>query len=391
MRLLIQFIIYSLLCLRLAAFPVPLYAQSLASSGQAPSPPPIGTAYVMPMDGTLRLRASASLEAEVLAYLPPFTTLSILAQSANGRWLQVLADLPETPTEDALTGWVVAEFVELNGALALAHSALDVPFNAYPLVRNVSANARAIVQYGQTQGLRLNIFSKMGDSITAAPQNLAPIGNGQYTLGDYAYLQEVIDVFSASFAREHNAFANPSLAAGVGWTSLDALNPAKADPTLCQANESPVACELRLVRPSLALILFGTNDVALLPQEVYIANLRQIAELCIQSGTLPVLSTLPPRDDYDGVLARVAEFNDAIRQLALSLDIPYMDSYSALMSLPDYGLDLDRVHPNSATLGVRGAADFRAPNLRWGYVMRNLLQVHLLDVLWREVLRPASE
>ena len=91
-------------------------------------------------------------------------------------------------------------------------------------------------------GNRADVFSKAGDSITAAPHFLNPIGDGLYNLGDYQYLQAVIDHFSATEARDGNySFNNLSLTAGVGWPAHAAIDSKFADPSLCDTGESPLA------------------------------------------------------------------------------------------------------------------------------------------------------
>ncbi|MCS6835505.1 MAG: GDSL-type esterase/lipase family protein [Anaerolineae bacterium] len=338
------------------------------------------TAVVIDMGATLRLRAQPTTRAEVLAYLQPNTPLLVLARSEGGLWLQV-------STPQGLTGWVLAEYTRIVTSEGQSAPSVppNVPFNAYSLVSNITDTARTIHRQGRELGARPNIFSKVGDSITAAPQNLNPIGRGQYILGDYGYLQGAIDFFSGAFARDHDSFANGSLAAYPGWTTRSVLDASNSNPNLCLRDETPIACELRLVRPGFVLIMFGTNDMTLIDSNLYRNSLIEIAKLSIERGAVPVLSTIPPRTNYEGSLARTEEFNTIIRQISIEMDIPLIDYYSAMLTLPNYGLEPDGVHPNSAYLGLRGAADFRAKNLAYGYVMRNLLQLHALDRLWREV------
>jgi len=347
------------------------------------------TAVVNDMGSTLRLRAEPTTRADILAELQPHTPLLVLGRSEDGLWLQV-------NTPQGLTGWVLAEYTRIvpqedaantDAAASTEATPPAVPFNAYSLVSNITDTARAIHRQGRELGARADVFSKMGDSITAAPQNLNPIGRREYTLGDYGYLQGAIDFFSASLARDNNSFSNGSLAALQGWTTRSALDVSNGNFDLCLRDETPVACELRLVRPGFVFIMFGTNDMGLIDGNLYRNSLIEIAKMSIQAGAVPILSTIPPRTDYEGAQARVEEFNTIIRQVSIEMDIPLIDYHSALLTLPNYGLEADGVHPNSAYAGLRGAADFRASNLAYGYVMRNLLQLHALDRLLREVVQ----
>jgi len=54
-----------------------------------------------------------------------------------------------------------------------------------------------------------------------------------------------------------------------------------------------------------------------------------------------------------------------------------------MLPLGSDGYDLDKVHPSVPPKGYAGAADFRAPNLHYGYVIRNLTALQMLDLVWR--------
>jgi hypothetical protein len=241
---------------------------------------------------------------------------------------------------------------------------------------------RLIYVVGQAKGNRADVFSKVGDSISASPSFLGPIGEGRYQLGDYGYLQPVIDLFSTTPARQGNSFQNSSLAAGVGWAAWGVLDPQLADATLCVPGETPLACEYRLTRPSFALIMFGTNDVGYRSAAEFEGDLRRIIEVSELSGVIPILSTIPERPD---TAQRVLEFNNVIRSLASARNAPLWDYHEALRGLPNEGLAWDNLHPSSPPEWFDDAADFRAHNLVYGYVIRNLTALQMLDSVWRAV------
>jgi hypothetical protein len=247
----------------------------------------------------------------------------------------------------------------------------------------VVEHIRQIYAAGQARGNRANVFAKVGDSITASILTLNPVGDGIYNLGDYPYLQEVIDFYSSAEARDgHNSFNNQSLAAQVGWTTYGVLDPEARNPKACLEGEAPLLCEYRLIQPSVALIMFGTNDVGILAAGNYRANLDRIVELTEAQGIIPILSTIPPRVDY---AARVDEFNNIVASVASAHAIPLVDYGGAMLPLGDGGLDLDGVHPSVPPKGFEGAADFRPENLYYGYVIRNLTALQMLDAVWRAV------
>jgi hypothetical protein len=62
-----------------------------------------------------------------------------------------------------------------------------------PYISGITPRAHEIFAVGQSMGNRANIFSKVGDSITASDVFLEPFSEGNYNLRDHAYLQPVID------------------------------------------------------------------------------------------------------------------------------------------------------------------------------------------------------
>lgn len=366
--------------------------------------------------GGLNLRASPGTAAPILTTLAALTPLTVVGRTENNAWLEVV-----TPVGNH--GWVLARFVdvyvELSGvsvtglavdlatatptasptrsltprpatltALAQTPSPAptSTPYAAHPYLSVYLSNARQIFLGGRRLGNRASVFSKVGDSITAGPESsfLSQIGLGDYDLAGYSSLQPVVDYFSQQAARENNlAWNNTSLAAANGWGSTEVLSPEAADHSLCPAGESPLACEYRLVRPSVSLIMIGTNDAGGIPLEIYRANLRQIVEYSIQRGVIPVLFTIPPRNYDPQTDGRVPDFNAAIRQTADDYQVPLIDYWRPMISAPNLGLK-DGVHPSEPPGGQN--AHLTAANMQYGSTLRNLLALQMLDVLWRQVI-----
>ena len=113
------------------------------------------------------------------------------------------------------------------------------------------------------------------------------------SLDQYANLQEAMRSFPAE-ARAGDSFVNRSLAAKTGWTSWSVINPRMADAENCKAGEMPLVCEYRLVRPAFAIIMLGTNDVVETALPAYQLPMRQVIEISLNVGIVPILSTIPP-------------------------------------------------------------------------------------------------
>lgn len=365
---------------------------TLAITGYIPQDTvtPAPDALVKSDGAGLRLRTQPNLESGVLTNLDANTELTVIGRTRDNEWIQVI-------TPDRQRGWVLLRFVDvyvdvLNMPVTFG---IDTPGlisttqapRPTNVITNITDQARRIYERGQTVGNQPAVFSKVGDSLTVATWVLYPIGWGQQSLGSYSYLQPVIDYFSSTIIRDNNnSFSNIPLAADNQWTSNELLNPALGNPDMCGANESPLDCEYRVSRPSIALILIGTNDVGQMDAETYRENMTLILDKTIARSILPVLSTIPPRTGYD---AQVNEFNGIIHALASEYGIPVWEYHASMMQLPNNGLEADGLHPSYPpdTIGQwEAAANFVGENLKYGYNMRNLTALQVLDALWRQVI-----
>jgi hypothetical protein len=250
------------------------------------------------------------------------------------------------------------------------------PHNRFPLSEEVIENVRTIFAHGQMLGNQPNVFAKVGDSITVSRHFLYGFGLGTYNLGEYSDLQPVVDFYSRALARDNNSFANSSLAAGEGWAAWGVLDASMADESC--GGYSPLDCEYRNLRPSVALIMYGTNDVGYRSETDYYEDLSAIVRITIDRGIVPILSTIPNRPDEG---ERVVRFNEIVRQLAEENRLPVMDFYSATINLPNYGLTFDNVHPSAPSYEQGGAAALLPANLDYGYTQRNLLALEALQAI----------
>jgi hypothetical protein len=364
-----QHLVFLILAASLLLF-IFIYA---ASAQEAPQ-----DAMIAQMDSRLRLHPIPSLGSETLVYLDPATPLRLIGRTQDREWLQVRSP-------DRSEGWAVAQYITVfinldDVPITTDLKALD---RGYALPEEVAEHIRAIFTVGQDLGNRPDVFSKVGDSISVSNNYLRPIGRGIYNLGDFQYLQGVIDYFSATPARDDlNSFEAYSVAAGVGWSTAVMLTTRYTDPSQCETGETPLTCEYRLLRPSVALIMLGTNDIRHFEPPVYEGNVRQIVEMTIERGIIPVLSTIPMQVGFE---QKVNDFNAVITEVAASYNIPLWDYAGAMVGLPGNGLDTDGVHPSIPADGFEGSADFRAWNLYAGYVIRNLTALEMLHLVWKAV------
>jgi len=236
-----------------------------------------------------------------------------------------------------------------------------------PVIPTVSQRAKQIYQAGIAKGNNPRAFAKAGDCETITDWFLTDFDHGPrfYSLGSYSDLQAVIDYFQGSFARNSGA-------ARRGFNAAALLTPFWADSTVCKPDETPLACEFRLQRPSFVLIMLGTNDV---PHKAdFEKNLRQAIQFSLDQDVLPILAT--KADDLEGD----ESINDTIARLAQEYQIPLWNFWRAVQPLPDHGLLPDGAH---LTHDTNFFDDPQKMLSAWPW--RNLTALQVLDAVWKGV------
>lgn len=357
------------------ARPVPAATRTPRPAATATSRPtatatPGVTARVSTRVPTLRLRAEPGTTGEILAELKPNTLLNAVGRTADNTWLQVVSI-------DHQAGWVSLAYVDVSGDLELLEVtgiAVEAPDTAIAYISGISATAREIFMQGRARGNRAFAFSLVGDSNTDNPAFLHAFDLGRFDLGAYSHLAPTISYFAGSFSRD-------SAAAVGSFSTAKVLDPAFADGR-CNAGESPLACEYRLQRPSVALILLGTGDQH--AWQTFEGRYRQVIEHTIAQGVVPVLIT--KADDLESTenTAPYDFTNNVIRTLAVEYDVPLLDLRRAVEGLPNRGCLPDGFHYNTPPDGR--STTFDADHLQYGYTMRNLTALQVLDALRRYVL-----
>ncbi len=266
-----------------------------------------------------------------------------------------------------------------------------IDLKAYPVVPEVSAHVTAIYQEGQRRGNNPRIFSKIGDCMTATPHFMEPFGKGDYTLDTYTSLQKVIDYYAGVPARGKDAknaqeanvdsFTNPGLAATSGFNSASVLDATWNDPKWCKSSESPLTCEYRVSKPSLAIIMFGTNDLKSITPEQFDFYLRKVVVQTVNAGIVPILSTFPVQP---GAEAASLLYNQITARIATDYDVPLINLWLALEPLPHKGVDpansTHMTEPVSGRTGSLAEADLQA-----GYNVRNLVTLQAMEAVLKAI------
>ena len=366
-------------------------------------------------DLTATLRTETRLYQQPDALAPSFATLdaetnlTVLGRTEIPTWVLV-----ET---DEMSGWMPAGVVQLPENvtlldLAVRDDVIAIPdgaeviiaetMRAYtederllgfidtllstPIFYNMDTDMLdEIFAQGQALGNRVDVFTKVGDSDTTSGDFLQPIGLGaQYCeLGSYDYLQATIDLYSTPPLNGiRTSFSNTSIAAINGLTMVAALDPFWTDSPACNNGESPLACEYRLVEPSVSVIMLGRMDVTYFDTAFYRENAVRVIEDSISRGVIPILTTfvvLPDNFAWENSI----EFNATLVDLATAYDIPLINLWRAVQSLPQFGIGPDLTHLHHQ---LDQFCNFTGAETELGGTLRNLLTLQALDLIRRSTL-----
>lgn len=317
----------------------------------ASSPTAVGSAAavvtVTPVSVSLAIRPAypaATLEPPPLPTAVPTRTPSPVPSATPPPAATVTATLPPLPAEVHVNGMAPGWFVIMPAETV--------------------QRARQIYAQGQALGRDGHRFSKIGDSIVDTDEFFTWFDTGHYDLGDYAYLQGVIDYYGGSYGRFGMALRD-------GLNSTAVMDPTWADKESCLPNETPLACEIRLHNPAVILIHFGTNDWT----GTYDANMRRILDYAIDQGVVPVLITKANR--VEGGNFR----NEILRQLAAEYHVPVWDYDRIAETLPNRGLDQDNAH-----MTINQRPEYNSGwTITTGYGAFNLTGLMVLDTFLRQV------
>ncbi|MDX1377545.1 MAG: hypothetical protein R3307_01750, partial [Anaerolineales bacterium] len=150
---------------------------------------------------------------------------------------------------------------------------------------SVSDAMRDVYQFGLEKGNDPTHFSVIGDCQNVSSYFLSVFEKpDEYSLGEeYAYLQPTIDYYQGSFSRV-------SVAVQGGFNAAAVISSLRADREICNPNESPLDCELRLWRPSVVIVSMETWW-SQKPEEEYEKYMRRVLERIIETGAVPIIAT----------------------------------------------------------------------------------------------------
>lgn len=260
-------------------------------------------------------------------------------------------------------------FVICGSACAQSPDDYGRTWQDLPVIPEFSDNARKILKAGIAAGNDPHAFSKVGDCDTSTSWYLSDYDRDQvyYDLGEYEYLQGVIDFFKGSFVRL-------SFAAKPGFSAASALSTFFMNYEYCNYDELPLTCEYRIHNPIAVLISLGTNDGYNPP--VFKENLRKIIDITLEQNRLPILMLKADNVERD------FSINQDIADLAAEYDIPVWNFWASVQNLKNHGLQDDGIH-------LTFYSNYFSHPKTWetAFAYRNLTTLQVLEKLQIEIVK----
>ncbi|MCK6579662.1 MAG: GDSL-type esterase/lipase family protein [Anaerolineae bacterium] len=368
-----------------AAFAVTLILLAFAGSAlmQDPASPSLTSAFQ-----DINVRQGPGTTYPTQARLRTGVPVQIIERNSVGTWVHVQQTLEDGTI--FMDGWVVSGFLNLSVELRFSQVPVStladaLPENAEspalralysaPIISPVSEAMRVVYQRGLEMRNYSHVVTKIGDSVSADPLYLTLMSRPGAALGPYDYLQDSLDYFGASTQVE-------SVAARIGLNTYALFDAGWASPDTCQQGETPLECELRRKQPSVALIMFGGNDVKHINEVAYDQQMRRLVEETLAKGVIPVLSTFSANPN-DPNWWKAVEFNNKVIQIAADYQLPLINLWLASRPLDGFGLEQDGIHMNHwGTDTLRFDNGFPAFS---GANLRNLLALRMLDEIRRTI------
>lgn len=315
----------------------------------------IGQAASFSGDPTAVMQTSVAQQVTTLAVQETVVAMQVQTMQAA---LPTTTFTPAPPTAVPPTATATVEVINTPAAGPLTdpqNSLTDKGWGQAPIVpETVSERAKAIYQTGLKLGNDPHHFSVAGDCQSVPNMFMGLFDGDRYRLSDKDQnLTDTIANFKGQFGRQGVAVHQ-----GYGITTI--LDPKFSDPKLCTPEETPLDCEFRVNKPSFLFIMMGTNWKNG-NAEGYVKYLREVVDISIQHGVLPILASKIDNIEGDHSI------NVVTAGLAHDYDIPYWNPWLAADPLPNHGLDSERenVYFSYDAQSVREYNGLRTLNTIW--------------------------
>jgi len=222
---------------------------------------------------------------------------------------------------------------------------------------DVDPSIRAIYEYGLTLDNDPYAFSIFGDC-QSRPDAFFGVfeTNPAVVFGLSPELQETVENFRGSFNRESPTSQDGTTPGALLWAQWHRGEYG------CSFDETPVACELRIHRPSFVIIQIGTHF-----ESRNTEYLRKIIMQLIDAGVVPILATKADNREKD------ERINRDMALLASEFDLPLWNFWAAVSELPNRGLYTRSDRPLQGDIYLTDQAAR----------IHRMTGLETLDVVWR--------
>ena len=240
---------------------------------------------------------------------------------------------------------------------ALSLDPLD--WEHWPIIPIVPQRAREIYLLGQSLGNDPHAFSILGDCQSEPDFFMGVYETDPGTLALLPQdLQQTVAWFNGSFNRLSPTVRSGTTTAALLWPVWH------ENKYTCTIYESPLQCELRIHKPSFAIIHVGTHYES--RNQTY---MRSILDQLFAAGVVPILASKADNRELDD------HVNSDDAQLAVEYNIPFWNFWAAVDGLPNRGLF---TKPDEVFLGDIYLTDQAA-------AIHRLSALQALDTVWRAV------
>ena len=334
----------------------------------------------------LNVRQNPNVDAAIITSLAPQTAVIVEGRNAAGDWAFVRT------ADGNVSGWVAMGFIQFDQPIRImedlplvnlsvanpaggagSEPAVIIPLPEetvdFPIVTMHLNNARQIYNRGIARGRNPAVFMKVGESNIAGTVFLCNFQWGNYLLGEYTHFEEIITYFNQteSFCR-HNVSAEP------GFSAFSLFDPTFSPASVCEANETPIACEIRRSNAMYAFVYSGIGDMMFSEAAEFHTNYTRLVRTLKSNGVIPILATFPMADVFNGN-NQPMEFNTVIRDVARIEQVPLIDVRAATFDLENRGTGSDGFHL-SVPEGAPTA--FNGDQLHFGRVMYEFYALQVL-------------
>lgn len=238
--------------------------------------------------------------------------------------------------------------------------------NILPDMASLAGDLRPVFQNG---GKRADVFAVVGGREVSQDTFLLPFGDGEYTLrNDGEAVRGIIEWYSAA---DLNSFAQVGSGISPDISAADLANNPANNGT-CEADETLLACEVRVTQAAVVVIGIGYRDARNgTDPEQFRGSLQTLVDTALNNGAIPVLMTPYPRPGEEDLMRPIAE---VVIEVANDNNLPVLNVWRLMNETTGGGVtdNAPTVSPEGADVLANAVIRDFGENARTYYLLRLL-------------------